>query len=213
MSYLVNLALEERLALVVGGGEVAVRKIEDLLAAKARVKVVAIEPCGAARLLAESGRIAALWREYRRTDLEGTFLVIAATSDKEVNARVSHDAQSLGVLVNVVDEPALCSFTVPATLRRGPLTLAVATDGSCPAFAGVLREELDKRYGPEYSELTRLMGELRRRMIAQGWNGGHIRNAVRGLYRGGIREALANGDRERVRALVEACLGPGVWIE
>ncbi len=206
MSYLVNLALEERLALVVGGGEVAVRKIEDLLAAGASVNVVAIEPCAAARSLAESGRIAALWREYRRTDLDGAFVVVAATRDKEVNARVSRDAQSLGVLVNVVDEPALCSFTVPATLRRGPLTLAVATDGSCPAFAGVLREDLGERYGPEYGELTRVMGELRRRMIAQGWDGRRIRDAVRALYHDGIREAVASGDRNRVDALVQACL-------
>ncbi len=213
MGYLVNLALDGRLAVVVGGGEVAVRKIEDLLAANAKVKVVGIEPCAAARSLAEGGRVAAIWREYRRADLEGAFVVVAATSDREVNARVSQDALSLGVLVNVVDEPALCSFTVPATLRRGLLTLAVATDGSCPAFAGVLREELGERYGPEYGELTSLMGELRRPMVAQGWDGGRIRNAVRDLYRGGVRDALASGDRERVRALVQACMGPGVWIE
>ncbi len=209
MSYLVNLVLQGRLALVVGGGEVAVRKVDDLLAAKARVNVVAIAPCAAMRSYADSGRVVGSWREYRNEDLDGAFLVVAATNDKEVNTRIHQDAQALGVLVNVVDDPALCTFTVPATLHRGLLTLAVATDGSCPAFSGVLREELAETYGPEYSDLAELMGALRTQMMAQRWEGHRIRAAVRALYRGGIVEALAARDRERIRDLVRAHLGPG----
>jgi precorrin-2 dehydrogenase/sirohydrochlorin ferrochelatase len=207
VSYLVNLVLEGRPAVVIGGGEVAVRKAKDLLAAKAAVRVVALEPCAEMRSLAESGSVTGDWREYRKTDLHGALLVVAATNDKEVNARVHQDAQAFGVLVNVVDDPPLCTFTVPATLRRGALTLAVATGGECPAFAGILREELDERYGPEYGELAELMGELRRRMIARGWDGRRIRDALRALYRGGIAQALAAHDRRRVRDLVHSHLG------
>jgi len=208
MSYVVNLVLEGRVAVVVGGGPIAFRKAEDLVAAKAIVNVVATEPCGDMRALEESGCIVGIWRSYRKTDLYGAFLVIAATNDKAVNARVHRDAQSLGVLVNVVDDPPLCTFTVPATVRRGRLTLAVATDGSCPAFAGVLREELEAKYGPEYRDLVELMGDLRRQMVARRWDGDRIRRTIRELYHDGVVEALAMNDRQLVRKFVRAHLGP-----
>ncbi len=208
MSYLINLAVAGRVAVVVGGGEVAVRKARELIEANAAVTVVASEPCAAMRVLAESGAVAGAWREYRSTDLDGAFLAIAATNDAAVNARVSRDAQSLGVLVNVVDDPPLCSFTAPATLRRGRLTVAVSTDGGCPAFAGILREELEAEYGPEYAEVVDLMSRLRRRMIDRGWEGRRIREGLGALYRDGIAEMLAGGDRQRVREVILTRLGP-----
>jgi precorrin-2 dehydrogenase/sirohydrochlorin ferrochelatase len=212
VSYLVNLALEGRLAVVVGGGAVAVRKAEDLLAARAQVRVVALEPCVGMRALAESGRVTGHWREYRTADLDDAFLVVAATDDRPANARIRQDAQACGILINVVDDPPLCTFTVPAVVRRGRLTLAVATGGSCPSFAAILREELDEKYGSEYAELAELMAALRREMLAQGWDGRRIKAALRALYRGGIAAALAAGDRERVRSLVRAHAGESFSI-
>jgi precorrin-2 dehydrogenase/sirohydrochlorin ferrochelatase len=206
VSYLVNLVLEGRRALVVGGGEVALRKVGDLLAAKAAVSVVAIEACAGMRSLIESGRVTGWLRAYRKTDLDGAFLVVAATNDKGVNEWIHQDALALGVLVNVVDDPPLCTFTVPATVHRGLLTVAVATDGNCPALAGILREELDAKYGLEYVDLLNLMGALRRQMIARRWDGARIRDAVRALYHGGVVEALAAHDLERVRTIVRSHL-------
>ena len=179
MSYMVNLAVEGRLAVVIGGGQVAARKVQDLLAAGARVMVFAPRACHRVVALAEekriqlhfrpytkadlagafvavcatddeevNARVAALAEEHRiqlhlrpyaKTDLAGAFVAVCATGDPEVNARVAGDAASMGVLVNVVDRPALCTFTVPATLSRGDLTLAVATEGRCPALAGILQ--------------------------------------------------------------------------
>ena len=140
MSYLVNLALEGRAAVVIGGGEVAARKVQDLLAAKANVTVIAPGLCGRIVALADEKRIVAHGRPYRTADLAGAFVAIAATDDEDLNARVAKDAAATNVLVNVVDRPALCTFTVPATLRRGDLTLAISTEGRCPALAGILRE-------------------------------------------------------------------------
>jgi len=154
MSYLVNLALEGRAAVVVGGGEVAARKVQDLLAAKANVTVIAPKLCDAIVALAGEKRIVAHGRPYRTGDLAGAFVAIAATDDEGLNARISKAAAAQNVLVNVVDRPALCTFTVPATVRRGDLTIAIATEGRCPVLAGVLREELEARYGPEYAELV-----------------------------------------------------------
>jgi precorrin-2 dehydrogenase/sirohydrochlorin ferrochelatase len=203
MSYLVNLALEGRAAVVVGGGEVAGRKVEDLLAAKANVTVIAPHLCDRIVALADEKLIVAHGRPYRTGDLAGAFVAIAATDDEDLNARISGDAAAMKVLVNVVDRPALCTFTVPATVRRGDLTLAIATEGRCPALAGILREELEARYGPEYAELVSLFGEARKKMIGSGWNGQRIRETLAGIYRDGVMERIAGGDR---RALDELLL-------
>jgi precorrin-2 dehydrogenase/sirohydrochlorin ferrochelatase len=183
MSYLVNLSLDGRPAVVVGGGEVAARKVEDLLAAKSDVTVIAPQLCAGIVALADKKAIVAHRRPYLTGDLAGAFVAIAATDDEDLNARISADAAAMRILVNVVDRPALCTFTVPATVHRGDLTIAIATQGRCPALAGILREELEQRYGPEYSELVGLFGELRKKMIAMGWDGQRIRETLAAVYR------------------------------
>ncbi|MGC8763506.1 MAG: precorrin-2 dehydrogenase/sirohydrochlorin ferrochelatase family protein [Acidobacteriota bacterium] len=215
VAYLVNLQLKGRLAVVVGGGRVAVRKARKLLDGGARVKVVAPEAEGELRLLAAEGRIALENRPYAPGDLAGAFLAIACTSDEAVNAAVSAEARRLGILVNVADRPALCTFTLPAVVRRGDLTLAVATDGRCPALSRALREELERSYGEEYGALTELMGRLRDRLMAEGRPYGAVQKALEAVYRGGAVRLLAAGDGEGLSALVrEACgfewgQGPG----
>ena len=212
MSYLVNLALEGRAAVVIGGGEVAARKVQDLLAAKANVTVIAPHLCGQIVALADEKRIVAHGRPYRTGDLAGAFVAIAATDDEDLNARISGDAAALNVLVNVVDRPALCTFTVPATVRRGDLTLAISTEGRCPALAGILREELEERYGPEYSELVGLFGELRKKMIELGWDGRRIRETLAGIYRDGAIQRIAAGDRRLLDEFLRS-LGLGTTQE
>jgi precorrin-2 dehydrogenase/sirohydrochlorin ferrochelatase len=202
MSYLVNLTLEGRAAVVVGGGEVAARKAQDLLAANANVTVIAPQLCDQIVALADQNRIAAYGRPYRTGDLSGAFVVIAATDDEGLNARISEDAVAINVLVNVVDRPALCTFTVPATVHRGDLTLAISTEGRCPALAGILREELEQRYGPEYAELVGLFGELRKRMIELGWDGRRIRETLAGMHRNGAVERIAAGHRDLMNEFV-----------
>jgi precorrin-2 dehydrogenase/sirohydrochlorin ferrochelatase len=204
----VNLALEGRAAVVVGGGEVAARKVQDLLAAKANVTVIAPQLCDGIVALANEKRIVAHGRPYRTGDLAGAFVALAATDDEDLNARISSDAAAMNVLVNVVDRPALCTFTVPATVRRGDLTIAVATEGRCPALAGILREELEARYGREYAELVGLFGELRKRMIELGWDGGRIRETLAGIYRDGVMERIAAGDQELLDDYLRSRFGP-----
>jgi precorrin-2 dehydrogenase/sirohydrochlorin ferrochelatase len=207
VGFMVNLALEGRLALVVGAGEVASRKIQDLLAARADVSVVALRACDSVHSLAQEGRIRLALKPYAAEDLGGAFLVVAATGDEDLNARVATDARAAGVLVNVVDRPALCSFTVPATVHRGDLTIAVSTEGRCPALASVLREELEGRYGPAYSALVELFGELRSRMIAIAWDGRKIRDTLARIYHDGVLERIAGRDREALRSFLQARLG------
>jgi len=207
MGYMVNLIVEGRVAVVIGGGEVAARKVQDLLAARANVTVIAPHACGPILTLAEEERIQARLRPYMKEDLAGAFVAVAATDDEEINARIANDAAAMSVLVNVVDRPALCTFTVPATLCRGDLTFAVATGGRCPSLAGILRDELEKRYGPEYSELVSLFAELRQEMISQAWEGRRIRETLAQTYRDGVAGLMAAGERQTLNDFLRSHLG------
>ena len=148
------LDLEGRSALVVGGGPVAREKVEGLLDCGARVTVVApdIDP-----QLDRPG-VELLRREYRTGDLDGRFLVVAATSTEEVNRRVFREAEARGLLCNVVDVPDLCSVILPAVHREGPIAVAVSTGGASPALAQRLRDDVAALVGPRHAALA---GELR----------------------------------------------------
>jgi siroheme synthase-like protein len=155
--YMACLDLTGRSVLVVGGGPVALEKVVGLLAAGARVTVVAPEIVpGLAELELTVAR-----REYRPEDLAGRFLVVAATSTTEVNRRVFRDAEARSLLCNVVDVPELCSFILPAVHRHGPIAIAVSTGGASPALAQRLRDEIATMVRPEHAELARRLRELR----------------------------------------------------
>jgi precorrin-2 dehydrogenase/sirohydrochlorin ferrochelatase len=207
MGYLINLVLQDKPAIVVGAGLVALRKVHGLLEAGARVQVIAPKACEAICALVAAGRVALVSREYGSGDLAGSMLVIAATNDEAVNRQISADARSLGILVNVVDRPASCTFTLPAIVRRGDLSLAVATEGRCPALARALREELESRYTEDHARLLGVMGGLREGMMARGWESPRIQTALSGLYHKGLLGVLASGDRGAVEAFLREELG------
>ena len=146
---------------VVGGGAVAERKVDGLLAGGARP--VVISPNLTQRLAAwrAAGQIEHLAREYLPGDLAGAALAFAATDDSAANAAVAAEGARLGLLVNVADDPAAGSFHTAATVRRGELLLAVSTGGHSPALAARVRGELAERYGDEYGQLLALLGGLR----------------------------------------------------
>ncbi len=213
MSYMVNLRLENRDVLVVGAGGVAARKIAGLLAAGARVRVVAPDACETVERLAAEDRIEFARRGYRPGDVEGAFLVMAATDDEALNADVSRDAARRGCLVNVADRPALCTVTLPAVVRRGDLTLAVATNGRCPAMARALREELEASYGEAYGEALALMGKLRDTMLSLHWESARIQKVLAGIYDDGLVEVVGSHDAGALTAFLRHRLGPVFPIE
>ncbi|MGC8724540.1 MAG: precorrin-2 dehydrogenase/sirohydrochlorin ferrochelatase family protein [Acidobacteriota bacterium] len=208
MSYLVNLSIQGKRAVVVGAGAVALRKAQGLLEAGARVTVVAPEACDGLLALAAEGRLELRLKPYDAGELKGAALVLAATDNEAVNASVSADCSRLGLLVNVSDRPALCTFTLPAVVRRGDLTLAVTTEGRCPAFARALREELEGRYGEAYGEALDLMGRLRDAMLSEGWESARIQKALAGLYADGIVAVIRSRDTEALAAFLRHRLGP-----
>jgi siroheme synthase-like protein len=157
--------LSSRQAIVVGGGKVAARKVEGLLAAGAQVKVISPILTLELQLLADSGEITFLPRPYQDGDLEDAFLVIAATNDAAVNQAVWIEAERHGCLVNVVDDLIHSNFILPAVVRHDELSIAISTGGSSPALARRLRERIEKLIGPEYGVLAGLMAELRPELI------------------------------------------------
>jgi precorrin-2 dehydrogenase/sirohydrochlorin ferrochelatase len=159
--YIACLKLTGRRCLVIGGGEVGLEKVEGLLACDGDVTLVAPEAEPALRAYADEGSIAWERRAYRPDDLEGTFIVIAATNDSEVNIGVFADAERRAMLVNVVDVPPLCNFILPAIVRLGPLAIAISTAGASPALAKRMKREVSELFGPEYADLAVLLNDAR----------------------------------------------------
>ncbi|MCX5647804.1 MAG: bifunctional precorrin-2 dehydrogenase/sirohydrochlorin ferrochelatase [Planctomycetota bacterium] len=157
-AYPIVLNLFGRRALVVGGGEVALRKARALADAGARVRVVAPKLVAG---FTEDGRFECLAVRYEKRHLEGALVAVAATDDEAVNRRIAEDARVAGVLVNVVDRPELCDFIVPAQVRRVDLLIAISPSGAAPSRARRLRERLEKEFGPEYATLLEVLREVR----------------------------------------------------
>lgn len=159
--YPAMLDLAGRDVLLVGGGEVAAQKAGPLIEAGARLRVVAPDLVPALRARAEAGEAAWEQREVRPGDTAGAAVVVCATDQREVNRQVSDEARAAGIPVNVVDDPELCTFIVPSTVRRGPLQVSVSTGGRSPAFAKFMRKELEQAVGDEYGTLAEIAGRMR----------------------------------------------------
>ena len=162
--YPIFLKLESRPCLVIGGGEIAYRKAKALVVCGAKVTVVSPR-CGSGlkRLIREK-KVA--WRPHRfkAGDLKGAQLVVAATDEQQVNESAHRLAVRRGIWINVVDQPALCSFIVPSVVRRGKLAIAISTSGVSPALSKWIRKDLEKRYGPQMGKLLERSGKLRSRV-------------------------------------------------
>ena len=206
-TYPIFAALEGRSCLVVGGGPVAERKVQDLARAGARVTVVSPRLTPALQAMAARGEIIHAAQEFTDRQVEGMALVIGATDDPQVNSGVSAAAQSRGIWVNIVDAPELCTFIVPSQVRRGDLTVAISTGGASPALARKLRLELDKALGPEYGPYAALLQAVREKVLAG--RRGHPDNAqlFSRLVDSDLKEALANKDGKRINQILKEALG------
>ncbi len=160
--YIACLKLTGRRCLVVGGGQIGLEKVEGLLACDGEVALIAPE---AEPELAEYAREGSIRWERRAyagaADLEGVFMVIAATDDTDVNIAVFEDAERRAMLVNVVDVPPLCNFILPAIVRTGPLAIAISTAGASPALAKRMKREIEGQFGEPYARLAVLLNEVR----------------------------------------------------
>ena len=160
------LKLSSRPCLVVGAGAIAETKIASLLEAGAKLSVVAPEATEQVRSWARSNAIEWHQRSFQPGDLEGKFLVVAATSSTELHERIFALASQRGVLCNIVDVPSLCDFYYPSVVQRGALQIAISTAGQSPALAQRLRKQLEEQFGPEYEDWLTHLGEARDKLFA-----------------------------------------------
>jgi len=163
--YPIFLELSGRRAVVIGGGAVAVRKAQALLAAGARLVVVAERIDNMLMVLCRNKKAELIKSKYSKDYLAEAVLAIAATNNHQLNRRIYKDCQELEVLCNVVDEPELCDFFVPAVVKRGDLQIAIGTEGHCPAYAGHIRKKLEEIFTEEHGQFLAELEALRKQII------------------------------------------------
>ncbi|MDD5223197.1 MAG: bifunctional precorrin-2 dehydrogenase/sirohydrochlorin ferrochelatase [bacterium] len=200
--YPISLNCVNRPCLVVGGGEVAERKVRGLLAAGARVRVVSPELSPVLESLARDGKITVERRPYRRGDLQGMFLVLAATDDPAVTRGLVEEARALPCLLNLADLPAESDFILPALLERGDLTVGFSTSGRCPALAQWLRDRVAEGVGAEYEKLTALLGDFRDRLLTKGVSPPTIRRCIRESLDADLLKLVSARDETGIKKLL-----------
>lgn len=208
--YPILLNLDDRTALVVGGGEVAQRKVQTLLEHRASIRIVSQRLTGKLQNLVEAGKVRHLCRNFKQEDLDEAFLVIVATDDKELNHSIGQMALGRGLLVNTVDQPQDCNFIVPSVLQRGDLLISISTSGKSPALARKLREKLSGQFGDEYAVFLILMGRLRKEILSLGLPQEENSRIFHKIVNSDILDALAIRDRQEVELTLKEILPEGI---
>jgi precorrin-2 dehydrogenase/sirohydrochlorin ferrochelatase len=204
--YPILVDLSGQKVVVVGGGNVAQRKIESLLQYEAEVLVVARDLTPGLSRYMEQGKITHLGREFQKDQVDDAILVIAATDDPALNRLVSTSARDKGILVNAVDQPGDCTFIVPSVLKRGDLIIAVSTSGKSPALARRVRKDLESHFGEEYESVLILMGNLRKEILSRGLGQEEKKGIFENIVNSGILRMIREKDWESIASLLSEAL-------
>ena len=211
MAYLpIFLDVSGRRCLVIGGGEVAARKVASLLEAGADVLVVSPSLVEALTELAFQGRIQHMKREYAAGDMADAALVYAATDDTELHQRLHAEARGRAIPINVADVPALCTFIAPAVLTRGSLKIALSTEGASPAMAKRIIKRLERLFGPEYGLALEVLRAARHHLKSTEPDLRTRATKLRALAASRIPEYLRTGDFDAVEKIIRRRIGVGL---
>jgi precorrin-2 dehydrogenase/sirohydrochlorin ferrochelatase len=201
-----------RECVVVGGGEVALRKVKALLEAGAHVTVVSPRVSPQLESLAARGLVKHVAREYECGDIRGCVLAYAATDDPKLHRELAAEARALGILINVVDVLELCTFISPAVVNRGELQIAISTGGASPAFAARLRRALEDQFGTEYAMTVEVLRAARRRLHAEEIDPADRMRRLKELADSALPDAIAVGDVAAIERILATYLGDGVGL-
>jgi precorrin-2 dehydrogenase len=208
MAYLpIFLDVSGRRCVVIGGGEVAARKVASLVEAGAKVIVVSPSVVDELSALARAGRIEHIERDYKDGDVAGAALAYAATNDAQLHQRLYVEARDRGIPLNVADVPTLCTFIAPAVMRRGSLTIAVSTDGASPAMAKRIVKRLERLFGAEYGAALEVLRAARRHLQASEPNFRIRAQKLTALATSRIPEYLRKGDLAAVEEIIRREIG------
>ncbi len=210
--YPIYLDITDRRCIVIGGGDVAERKVERLLEFGACVVVVGKMLTDALETMKRSGRIDHIDADYNKNLIDGAFLVIGATDSDDVNKNISRDAKDKGILVNIVDDPDKCDFILPSLFTRGDLLISISTGGKSPALAKKIRQEMKKYYGPEFQILVTIMGGLREKLLLKGYSSDTNKRLFESVIYSDILQHIQNKDWEKVKKTVYDITGVEIEV-
>jgi precorrin-2 dehydrogenase / sirohydrochlorin ferrochelatase len=211
MGYLpISVNLDGRRCVVVGGGEVAERKVAALREAGARVCVISPKLTGELQRLASADAVEHLAREWKSGDLKDCVLAFAATDDPGVHRATAAEARALRVPINVADEPELCDFITPSVVRRGDLQIAISTSGASPALASRLRRDLQVIIGPEYETVTQIMRAARSYLRERQHDSRKRARTLQAIADSNIVEHVRQADWASIDRLLVQHLGAGL---
>lgn len=205
--YPIYLDIKDKPCVVIGGGEVAERKVLSLLNAGAMVTVISPSITDVLKGVSGDGRIEINERSYQEGDLKGAFIAYAATDNEEINRKIAEEAHKGGVLLNVVDKPEMCDFIVPSVVERGHLSIAISTGGASPAFAKRLRLEMEEKYGEEYAQFLEIMAAIRQKLLTKEAEGVKKRKFFNELASSSIPEMIKAGRWKEVDRTIISLLG------
>ncbi|MBC2695947.1 MAG: bifunctional precorrin-2 dehydrogenase/sirohydrochlorin ferrochelatase [Desulfobacteraceae bacterium] len=211
--YPVNLDIQNRKCLVVGGGSVSNRKVMTLLECGAVVTVVSPDVAEELLELVEKKMIELRRRPYESSDIDGMFLVIGATDNEELNWQINKDAERQNKLCNIADRPEACNFILPSIVNRGNLVIAISTSGKSPAFAKKMRQDLEKEFGEEYDEFLQLMGAIRKKALSEKHEPEAHKHLFEQLINRGLIDMVRNYNEERINSLLLELFGEGYRFE
>ena len=178
-----------------------------LLDCGAVVTVVSPEMTHSLSVLAVENRISLKQRAYHVSDLEGVLLVIGATDSRDINRAIHADARKQGKLCNIVDQPDLCNFILPSVIERGDLVITISTSGKSPAFARLLRKQLESQFGPEYAVFLKLMGGVRKILLNRTHNPEAHRRIFESLIDQDLLQCIRNNDKAGIDKILIPVLG------
>ena len=205
----ISLSLKKRPCLIVGGGKVALRKIDTLLDFDCELTVIAPEIVDKIKYYTDNNRLKLEQRPYNKSDAEKYGFVIAACDDEDVNRMVYDDCQSAGIPINVVDNPPLCDVIFPAVIRRDCLTVAISTDGKAPFLSGYLRLILEEIFPKHWNRIARYAANFRKELKNR-WtdNPNQKADCVDRFLKADWKEIIKENSEDEIKAIIEDMLKP-----
>ncbi len=211
--YPIYLELDGKTVLVVGGGNVAQRKVETLLQYGAVVNIVSKELSSKLKGLVANGEIRQIGENFYDKHLDDAFLAFAATDDTQLNHSISESARKRGLMINAVDQPVDCDFIVPSIIKKGDLSIAVSTSGKSPALAKSIRRQLDSKFGKEYETFLILMGHLRKEILSLKLSQEENSRIFHEIVASDILKALAEDNFGKVESILRSIVPERVDLE